>query len=533
MNILGFNFDHDGSVCLVMNGKLVSAISSERITRIKKMHGVTSHVVKYVLDSQNISIEDIDAIALSDYNLEYSNGVLQLYDNQLKIFNTRQTLFGNEYAEISGVIMGRVVPAYIIPHHTCHAASAYYTSNFDESWCFSLDASGGVSQHNSLIAKGKGNKLNVLGSPGLTVGMGYEVFTSKLGIGNPLHKAGSTMGLASYGKPLKNLLNNIDEYIEKCYVPFGTDKQVIWDYYDYLWEKLFGSSKFLFKEQSSSKLAMNIAASIQHLFEESILNTVNNLIENDNNNNLCLSGGSFLNCNVNSKIKKQTRFKDIHLFPACGDDGNSVGAALYVAHNIFDEPRYKYEPQDLMYLGKKYEIIEPDYKQIAKMISEGKIIAWFMGASEYGPRALGSRSILADPRNFHNRELINFVVKKREWYRPLAPVVLEEHVTDWFDWTGQSNYMLFIAKVLHPEKIPAVVHIDGTARLQTVNEKINKHYYKLIKEFFNQTGVPILINTSLNSDGEPILESEEDAKLFFSTNPGIDVLVLNGKILKK
>jgi carbamoyltransferase len=531
MNILGFNFDHDSSVAVIKNGKIASAISGERIVRIKKMTGITSTMVNYVLKESGLKIEDIDVIALADYHLSSSNGVLQLYDGDIQVSSTRHIFFGNDYTQLSGHIMGRVVPVYVIPHHTAHAASSYYTSNFDEAWCFSMDSSNGISQANSLIAKGVGNKLDAVYSPGQMVGVGYQIFTEHIGLGRALFKAGSTMGLASYGKPLDNLVKNINKYIKESYFDQNVKEEVFFTYYNQLWKELSGSIYTMSKRETSSKKAMDLAASIQYLFEQCILDVINNKIDKDNVDNLCLSGGSFLNCNANSKVKEYGRFKNIHHFPACGDDGNAVGAALFVAHHIFDEKRYEYKTKELIYISKKYETIEPDYDLIANLISNGAIVAWFMGSSEYGPRALGSRSILADPRNFNNKEIINFALKKREWFRPVAPVVLEEESNKWFDFDVSSPFMLYTAKVLQPEKIPAVTHVDGTARLQTINEETNKEYYRLIKSFFNITGIPILINTSLNTDGEPILETEEEALVFFETNKHVDALVLNGKLI--
>jgi carbamoyltransferase len=236
---------------------------------------------------------------------------------------------------------------------------------------------------------------------------------------------------------------------------------------------------------------------------------------------------------TNTAIKRTELFDSIHHFPACGDDGNAVGSALYVAHHVFDEPRSKYEPQDIAYLGRKREYAEPDYEEVASMIADGKIVAWFMGASEYGPRAQGNRSILADPRTYHNRERINFAVKNREWFRPLAPAVLEEHVSEWFDLDGPSPFMLYTSQVLQPEKIPAVTHVDGSARHQTVSETSNPPFYQLIKKFYNITGVPVIMNTSLNGNSQPILETEEQALEFFTINKNIDAIVINGTLYKR
>lgn len=528
MIVLGLHYGHDGSACIVKDGKLISAIASERVTRKKKDAGVTKEVIDYVLSSAEISIEDVDAIALSDYFTEQSNGTLDLYRHGRKIDYTNNQVFDNDYLIVDGNIFNKKIPVYIIPHHMSHCASAYYTSNFSSSWCFSMDSSFGKIESNSLIAKGSGNKLTAVECPNIMVGVGYAMFTELLGLGSALHKAGTTMGLASYGEVSKEIINNIDSYKEES---IFLDEVIYVPYYENLWQKWSGSKKQFTLKEAGKKKGMNLAADIQYLFEKSIGGILDK-INDDSENNLCLSGGSMLNCNANSYIKENTRFNQIHHFPACGDDGVSVGAALYVAHHIFDEPRSNYEYSDIAYLGKNYDYQEPDYEKVAKMIADGKIVAWFMGKSEYGPRALGNRSILADPRNFHNRELINFVVKDREWFRPFAPVVLEEESKSWFDFDQASPFMLYIAKVLKPEQIPAVTHVDGTARLQTINEKTNQPYYKLIKEFQKLTGVPVLINTSLNGNGEPILETEEQAMDFFK-NTDIDAIVINGKLLIK
>ena len=467
--ILGLNFGHDGSVCLVKNGKLECAIATERITRKKKDVSFNEEVIDYVLNATNTSLEEIDCVATNDF---------------------KQQIFWNDYLIDTLKIKDKEFETYIIPHHLAHCASAYYTSSFQNAYCFSMDCSMGKVEANSLIAYGEGNKLTAKYCPSSMVGVLYGEVTEKLGLGPALHKAGTTMGLASYGS----------------------------------------SFDFDFKSYSDNiKDKMNIAATVQDVLEKDALHILQQL-EEENTDNLCLSGGTFLNCNTNSKIVQNSKFKNFHHFPACGDDGTSVGSALYVAHHILNFPRTEYEVQDLVYTGKDYPSKTPDYSYIAEEIAKGKIIGWFQGRSEFGPRALGNRSILADPRNYHNRELINNVIKNREWFRPFAPVVLEECYQEWFDFPIPSPYMLYTARVKQPEKIPAVTHVDGSARFQTINQKTNPHYYQLIKTFGELAGVPVLLNTSLNGNGEPILETEEEAKEFFK-NSNLDLMVINGTIL--
>ncbi len=467
-NILGLNFGHDGSVCLVRDGKLEFAIATERITKVKKQSSFTEEVIDYFLDSTGISIDDIDCIATNDF---------------------KQEVFGNQYLVEEFSIKGKSIKTYIIPHHLAHCASAYYTSPYDEAYCFSMDCSMGKPEANSLVAYGRGKNIKAMYCPAEMVGVLYGEVTERLGLGPALHKAGTTMGLASYG------------------TPFDFDYQSYTD---------------------DIKHKMNVAASVQDLFEKKVLNVLSEI--DDKTDNLCLSGGSFLNCNANSKVVMYSKFKNVHHFPACGDDGTSVGSALYVAHHILGEPRHDYQQKDLCYTGREYQSQTPDYEYIAKQLADGKIIGFFQGKSEFGPRALGNRSILADPRNFHHRELINHVVKNREWFRPFAPVTLEECYQDWFDFPIPSPYMLYTAQVKQPEKIPAVTHVDGSSRFQTVTEESNKNYYEIIKAFGKLTGVPVLLNTSLNGNGQPILETEEDAREFYK-NSKLDMMVINGSII--
>jgi len=530
-NILGLHFGHDSSVCLIKNGRLISAISIERLNKIKKYSGMTHEAIDYVLSEGNISIKDVDAIGVVDYSSGTSGGIIDLHINNKKVSTCSSMAFGNNIIQGEFQYNGHKIPTYIISHQLSHCASTFFTSNFDKAYCFSLDSSGGPRAANSLVAFGDGNKIEALYCPNVMIGNAYGMFTEKLGIGNAVFKAGSTMGLAAYGEIHKEVKQNLEQYINLAFL----NKDFVHDQvYEQLWQYVSKSTKNFEKEESDSIRAMNIAASIQYIFENSILRAINSISNEKNINNLCLSGGSMLNCNVNSLILSNTRYKNLHLFPACGDDGIAIGAGLYVAHNIFNEKRSIYSAKDICYLGKKYSEKENeiDYDDIAKEIANGKIIGWYQGKSEYGPRALGNRSILADPRNFHNRELINFVVKKREWYRPFAPSVLENECHNWFDFNAKSPYMLFTANVKNGKEIPAVTHVDNSARMQTVSEDLNKNYFNLINAFYKQTQVPMILNTSLNCNGEPILETEQDAERFFLRTP-VDLMIINGKILKR
>ena len=531
MNILGLHYGHDGAAAVIKDGRLVAAVSAERVMRQKKFAGVTDEVIDYVLKQAGLTFDDINMIALSDFMADNSHGTLEITHEEEDVLYTSNQIFGNNVVIAKATMRGKELPVFIISHHLSHAASAFYTSNYEEAMCFSMDSSFGHVWSNSIVAQGQGTKLVALESPGLMVGVGYAMFTELLGMGSALFKAGSTMGLASYGKPNRDVYDRIGELVEGSYF---TEEQTHEDYIEFyhaLWEKWTGSRDPFEYGAPITKQHMQVAASIQHLFEQCLLDVINNrMFEGEN---LCLAGGSLLNCNANSKIKKHTDFKNIHHFPACGDDGVAVGAALYVAHHIVGMPRQTYTARDLAYLGADQPSgEEPMYERIAELLADGLVVAWFNGRSEYGPRALGNRSILADPRSFHMREILNFVVKRREWFRPFAPVVLAEQAKDWFEDADPSPFMLYTTKVKHPKIIPAATHVDGTARHQTVDEETNPEYYRLIKAFSELTGVPVLINTSLNGNGAPILETEEDALEFFE-NSDVDALVLNGRLILK
>lgn len=531
MIVLGMNFSHDGAVAIVKDGRLLSAIGTERVTGVKKDFGVTKEAIEYVLQEAGVPLEDVEAIGLADYIAKHNRGVLEIFDAAGNpIDKTSYSIYHNDVRVVDGVLLGKKLPVFILPHHLSHAAAAYYTSGFDEAVCFTVDSSFGELEDNSMVTVGEGNKLHAKTCPRLISGIGYAIFTELLGFTPAYAKAGTTMGLSCYGTPLKEVTDNLDEYLEQMFFPQVDDVELKYRiYWSDMWEKL--SAKH--PHQLSFKESADLAATIQLLLEKSILKAYHEMSDQYSSENLCLGGGSLLNCMTNTAIKNVKRHKNIHHFPACGDDGNAVGSALYVAHHIYDEPRHKYSISDIAYLGRKRIYTDPDYKRVAELVANGKIVAWFMGASEYGPRALGNRSIIADPRFYHTREKINFAVKNRQWFRPIAPAVMEEYASEWFDFEGQSPFMLYTAQVLQPEKLQAVTHVDGSARHQTVSRETNEPFYNLIKEFYNITGIPVLVNTSLNGNGQPILETEEHVLEFFKLNDSIDAVVINGILIER
>ena len=485
--ILGLsNAHHDGSACIVKGGKILAAIECERLTKIKKDVLKKSNLretLYYLLDYVGMELNDIDYIAVGESPDDHVGNFVRSGKNLLN----------------SGI------DGFSIPHQLCHNAAAYYTSPFDSAIALSVDSSCGIPEdyyRNSSICLANDKFIKSIETPPIPYGVLYHRVCEYLGIGVALHKVGTLMGVAPYGKPIPDTDFDLEEGHEVTN---------------------------LIEEDFSS--AVNIAATTQKLLEQRLLNLVENLPANSEN--LCLSGGTFLNCPSNSLILKESKFKKIHHFPACGDSGIAIGAALYVANLILNQPRYDYKPHEICYLGKEYkQENEIDYEYIAKRISEGAIVAWMNGRSEFGPRALGNRSLLADPRDQHNRDRLNHIIKQREWYRPFAPIVLEESYQEWFDFDVPSPFMLYTALVKRPQEIPAITHVDGSSRFQTVTKEGNTHIYKLIKEFEKITSVPILINTSLNGKGQPILETPEEGREFFNSVP-VDIAVIHGEILEK
>ena len=595
MVVLGISPNHDATVCIVKDGVILAAIARERLSRVKKDRHITQRMIDYVLDKSNLTVDDIDYVALTYWfenrtQWKNVNEDLKLYIPQehVHIFSSWFNADGNhlwdhnipEYHEGKGYrikedliylappvtnvpvecvpinleIYSRTIPGWYISHHQAHAASTYYTSNFEQAAIFTMDSTDINPYTSSLFAYGFGNKMETLSYPGVMASHAYGLFTELLNIGNALYKAGSTMGLAPYGKVNPDIIKNIDEYTKSFWertfdgddwrwvyrlfmattgkvvrnvyagYPQGTDTDFVCDYFT--------------PKMNDSQEAMDAAATIQYIFEQTVFRFANKLYEETklyNGGNLCLAGGAFLNCTTNGKIHKNTPFKNVSPYPGAGDDGLSIGCALYVTHHILDLPRVTKSVPEVVYTGINYDTPEGgqrlNMKYIAQSLNEGKVIAWFQGESEFGPRALGNRSFLANPTIPEMRDYINFEIKNREWYRPFAPVVCVEDAQKYFDLEGESPYMLKICQVL-TDKLPAITHVDGSARPQTVKREDNFMLYDLIREFEKLSGHPVLLNTSLNIGGEPLVESPEDAIKLFN-NCKVDILVINNSMWVK
>jgi len=464
-------------------------------------------------------------------------------------------------------------------HHLSHAASAFYPSPFNEAIILTADGVGEWAT--TTVAIGKNRNLEIVKEINFphSLGLLYSSFTYYIGfkVNSGEYKL---MGLAPYGKPI------YADIIKKELVSIKKDGS-FWlnqKYFDYMtglkminneFENLFGRKTRNPLKDKIEQFHMDIASSIQKVTEEILIKILINLKEEYKVNNLCLAGGVALNCVANGKILKEKIFKNIWVQPAAGDAGGSLGAALayWNLECVTEQSITKKDYDDMQgsYLGPEFndDIIERkldkigakfqklDYNNLlektAKLISEGNVIGWFQGRMEFGPRSLGSRSILADPRSFEMQKKLNLKIKFRESFRPFAPAILEEDLCNWFDLKEPSPYMLQVSQIkehlkinitedantfgidklnLKRSKIPAVTHVDFSARIQTVNKDTNSKFYDLISKFKNLTGCPILINTSFNVRGEPIVCNPEDAfRCFVGTN--MDVLVIGSYLLKK
>lgn len=466
--------------------------------------------------------------------------------------------------EISGY--ERLIPGYFVDHHMSHAAAAFFTSPFDSAAIFTADASGPEHGATSAFCLGEGTNLILFKNPQCQLGTFYDIATEFSGIGPGIEKAGVLMGLAAYGDVSKKVIDNWKEWTKPQKLRVEEEDIL---YNDWLFYQLSGKYPYILegkrpeikrkehnwemwtreyqmgftKKESETQRGMDLAADIQYLTERGLVEYASQLYQealNLHNSNLCVGGGLFLNCNANYKIMKESGFKQMHMFPACGDDGISVGSALYVLHVIYGHPRVEYKNKDIMYLGYDYKDIPEskftpkplDLDVISKEISEGKIICWYQGGGEMGPRALGHRSFLVDPRNKNMKDILNSRVKFREWYRPFAPVVLNEFKEEWFRMDFESPFMLFTVPCKKPFDIPSGVHIDNTARVQTLRREDNEKLYDLIYKFYEKTGVPILLNTSLNIKGRPIIEDPWQAMDLFDESD-VDILVINNLMYYK
>jgi len=594
VSILGISaFYHDSAAALVVDGKIVAAAQEERFTRVKHDPSYPYNSIKYVLKEAGLSFEDIDYIAFYDKPFLKFERILETYlayaPKGLSSFRMampiwlREKLFlkdqllknirkQNENFDSGRLLFGE--------HHLSHSASAFYPSPFEKAVVLTLDGVGEWAT--TSIAIGDGNSIKILKEINFphSLGLLYSAFTYYVGfkVNSGEYKL---MGLAPYGNPkyqelifdnLVDLKADGSFRLEQSYFNYATGLTMT----NQKFSDLFGHDRRVPESDDITQFHMDLAASIQAVTERIVLTIVRHLASvYPDIPNLCLAGGVALNCVANGKILREKSFKKIWIQPAAGDAGGSLGIALAVWYQELAMPRHVADDADRMqgsYLGPSYTQAEIESElaqcgaifetaseeemlfKTAQGLSKNMAIGWFQGRMEFGPRALGGRSILADPRSESMQKALNLKVKFRESFRPFAPSVLREDVSDYFEFNSDSPYMLLVDEVkkerqceLKPEDknlfgidrlnikrsdIPAVTHVDNSARIQTVHEETNPLYYALISKFKDLTGCSVLVNTSFNVRGEPIVCTPEDAfRCFMGT--GIDMLVIGNSILYK
>lgn len=569
MYILGINaVFHDSSACILKDGKLLAAAEEERFTHIK--HGkrpipfstyqLPYHAIDYCLQVAGIHLVDVDEIAYSfdpkvlAYNLEektvaipYSplrdkpeDGIAEWDPLFLSfILNAPRQLVDGYPHHLQKRFAGAKVSLekwHYVEHHIAHAASAFFPSPFSHAAVLTIDGRGEKTTTSYYL--GEGNELTKVSEVLMphSLGLLYEEVTSYLGF---LHSSDEykVMALASYGKPVY-----LNEFRSMIHVGANGTYTIS----DLKLEELFGKARK--RDEPFLPHHFDIAYSLQKVLEETVLQLVNWFQKDTGEENLCMAGGVALNCVLNGVIREYGNFKNIWVQPASGDAGTALGAALwvdtqkrkddkksFVMDHCYWGPEYSDEEVEkfLKWTKVPYRKLDHVAKETAALLADNKIIGWFQGRMEFGPRALGARSILASPIDAGMQAKLN-EIKDREDFRPVAPVVLESDAPEWFENAGQSPFMLFVYCVRSDkaDRIPAVRHVDGTARIQTVNEKQHPLYHDLLKEFKELTGVPVLVNTSFNTRGEPIVCTPRDAIECFWTSP-FDALVINSFLLEK
>ncbi|MDQ3131493.1 MAG: carbamoyltransferase [Acidobacteriota bacterium] len=565
MYILGLTTLGDSAAAIIKDGEIIAAAEEERFTRKKHQSGFPFLAVQYCLDEAGITIADVEHIGLYWKPWVLRHKAMQAVKAALispGMFKARAdrgvTGVGSSYLgmfKYPSLIRERFGKSnfkfHYLDHHQTHAASAFFVSPFETAAILTWDGTG--EDTTTLFCKGAGNKIEVLKRIKLphSLGQFYSAVTNYIGFDMFTGDEWKVMGLAAYGKPeyydflSKRVLTTdgnggfnlnikvLDHHLAKHY-----------QFSDEVSKELGGPRA---KGEELTERHWNIAASAQRVLEATAIHLVKQIKEMTGEENLCMAGGVAFNSVMNGRIFHETPFKRFYVQPAAGDAGCSLGAALMIWHQKLNNPRKfvmnhsywgpKFSNEEcqaaLTEAGLKYETLPDDVllPKLAKMISEGAIIGWFQGRMEWGPRALGARSFVADPRQANLREALNHKVKLREWFRPLAPSMLEEHGAEVFGVEHHDPFMITVIEVAedYKSKIPAVVHVDGTARPQMVNKEVNPRYWNLINEFKKLTGIPMLLNTSFNIQ-EPIVCTPQDAINTFK-NANFDALVLENNLI--
>tara|TARA_B100000029_G_scaffold240425_1_gene237609 strand:- start:1478 stop:3178 length:1701 start_codon:yes stop_codon:yes gene_type:complete len=566
MYTLGIScYYHDSAAAVLKNGKVIAAVEEERFSRIKFDDGFPKLAINWCLKEAGINAENIDSVAfydkpvvkferlLDNYIGVAPRGLFSFLDVIPKWIHKRLWIKDEIKKHLKGFKGEIIFPE----HHMSHAAHTFFTSPFDEAAILTVDGVGEWST--TTFGTGIDTDIKLINDIRWphSVGLFYSAFTYFLGfkVNEGEYKL---MGLSSYGEPkyydkimseLIDVKNDGSIHLNMKYFAFTYDKYMT----NQNFSDVFGIPPRKHNEKVE-QIHYDIGASAQLVLEDILLKMVNHVYNKTKMKNLCLGGGVALNGVANYRILKEGPFENLHIPPSPGDAGSAVGCAQYlyyyhaknkriiensserIADNIYVGPEYSNDEIKSFLDGKKisYEFFERGQllKNTVKLISEGNIVGWFQGKMEWGPRALGNRSILADPRDEKMKDILNEKIKHRESFRPFAPSILEEYVSEYFDMDGPSPYMLLVAKVKKPDKIPAVTHIDGTGRLQSVSKEVNPLYYDLINEFYKLTGIPVIINTSMNVMGEPIVNTPEHAhNMILKTD--MDYLVMGNFLVKK
>ncbi len=568
--VLGINaYDHDVSACLLRDGAIAFAINKERITRKKHATGFFQEVVDYCLKAEGITLDDVDLVVRNCYVLPVEDlEVRMVHQDVPEVMDDKERLQASKHP----LYLSHSDKVVTVSHHLAHAYSAFAPCPFDDgvvmvvdgvgNYCADIKEPGQLTGNADPLARESesyyrfdGVRIDALKKVWLNPVRGFlsDEFFYMPGLGAMYsrvssyifadwNKCGEVMGLAPYGRPnaFKPLVEMHDG--ELAFPEWGLDFDKPW----------LVDRERKWETSPSMRHWEDLAWRMQDDTEKALLERAKWLRETTGAKNLCMAGGVALNCVANGRIQREAGFDNVWIQPAAGDDGIAIGCAYYGHLEVLKKPRSSV--MNHAFVGRSYtdrearaavdkalvraQTVTTDCANIcaetAKLLADGHVFGWFQGASEFGPRALGNRSILADPRRPDMKDKLNSRVKHRQAFRPFAPIVLAERVDEIFEGAEESPFMLLVKRV-RPEwtdKIPGIVHVDGTARIQTVREDQNARLYRLLKEFDAITGVPVLINTSFNVKGEPIVETPDDAIACF-LNTGMDYLALHDMLIAK
>ena len=580
VNILGINAYHaDASACILKDGKLVFAIEEERINRIKHWAGFPVESIKACLIYSDLKLEDIDLIAFnSNPYTNLAKKIFYVLKNQCsvefiksRVKNTQTRL--NAESDFEQFFPGIDVKSKFkkIEHHHAHLASAYYASSFDQACVLSVDGFGDFSSSAWGFAEKDNIDINGYVHYPHSLGIFYQAITQYLGFKHYGDEY-KVMGMAAYGNPVyveqlqqlcvyersgkfKLDLDYFLHHTSQSTYGFDSGQPVCSDFFSPKLIDLLGPSRN--PDEPIDQKHQDLACSAQIVYERAFFNLCNRIYDTHQCDNLALAGGCAMNSLANGSIKTQTPFKNVYIQAAAGDAGGAIGAAFTVAieqginkdllkmphaywgHSFSNQDYQQYIDENADHFSNANCTIEytDDSDQlcsrVAAAINDGKVIGWFQGAVEWGPRALGNRSILADPRRGDMQEILNLKIKRRESFRPFAPSILLEHSADWFEQDEEVPFMgqVFMIKEDKRALIPAVTHVDGSGRLQTVSQTTNELYYLLISKFHEQTGVPIILNTSFNENEPIVCQPQEAIDCFLRTK--MDHLILGNNMISR